>query len=290
MLLPWIYYPRLDKIIYGYNGDGILISILFGFMFVINIYSKLRSGGKSKKRYNIVTAIISFVILALSIYKIYAFYEDVNNFVSNDPLVGYGGAGVRLQNGLYAIAGLSFICCLLSTLSGYIKELKHLILFVVLSLFVGFSSYYIYQNKDSHNKLDKIEIEENLNKHFVAMGDALKSRRTDLFVDYIHPILYQSIGGKRKMAELMTEAYKELVIKDTKIEKIYKTETKGDVIQVLLLQNITFMKGVQEVNNTNKSVAISYDGGATWVFAGVEERSFEEMQKVLPELFSELKW
>ena len=81
------------------------------------------------------------------------------------------------------------------------------------------------------------EPESQLINHFDGMSSALKSKRTNIFVNYVHPILYQSIGGKTKFAELMSETYKEVSIKETKVEKILKTNVSGDVVQVLLLQS-----------------------------------------------------
>ena len=140
------------------------------------------------------------------------------------------------------------------------------------------------------DRLDKVTIEENLNVSFDKMGDALVNKRSDQFVEYMHPILYQSIGGKPKMIELMTALYEDVEIKEGKIIKVFKTKTEGDAIQALLMQSFTFVSGGEETNSTTQSFAFSYDGGRTWSFAGIENRTFDEMKKILPELFEELRY
>ncbi len=290
VLLPWIHYPRLELTIMGYDGDGYLISILFGFILFLNLYSLSRKGGKNQKRYNIITFAISFIILVLSIYKVYAFYQDIYSFQTDNPITSYAGAGVNLKYGLYVIAVLSFICLFLSSLGSLFSKTKHLLIFALVLIFTSGASYLAYQKITSLDHLDKVEIEENLNSQFGNMSNALVSKKSDQFVEYIHPIIYQSIGGKKKLAELMSELYKDVVIKETNYDKTLKTKTKGDAIQVLFLQSITFLKGMNEVSNTNKSYAFSYDGGKTWSFAGIEDKSFEDMKKILPELFEEMRF
>ena len=54
--------------------------------------------------------------------------------------------------------------------------------------------------------------------------------------------------------------------------------------------NFAIEKEGQEIETTSKSFAFSYDGGRTWSFAGIENRTFEEMKKILPELDEEMKY
>lgn len=290
VFLPWITYPRLEMTLKGYDGDGALFSILFFIILIANFYSAFRSRSNKKKAINILTSTLSGIIFALSVYKIYAFYEDVYNFTSDDPITSFAGAGVQLRYGLYVIAALSFICLFLSSIGSYFTKKKHLIFLVAFILLSGSISYLIYNSNKNNNRLDKIAIEENLNTSFIKMSNALVTKKPEQFVDFIHPILYQSIGGKKKLIELMTAMYEDVEIKEGKINKVFKTKTEGDVIQALLLQSFTFIKEANESNTTNKTFAFSYDGGRTWSFAGIENRTFDEMKKILPELFEELRY
>ncbi len=129
-----------------------------------------------------------------------------------------------------------------------------------------------------------------MHTHFDNMSNALISKRSDQFVEYMHPILYQSIGGRDKMIELMTALYEDVEIKESKIIKVLKTETRGDIIQTLLMQRFIIINGSEEVISSNQSFAFPYDGGRTWSFAGIEDRTFDEMKKILPELFEELRY
>jgi uncharacterized protein Yka (UPF0111/DUF47 family) len=102
-----------------------------------------------------------------------------------------------------------------------------------------------------------------LHTHFDNMSNALISKRSDQFVEYMHPILYQSIGGRDKMIELMTALYEDVEIKESKIIKVLKTETRGDIIQTLLMQRFIIINGSEEIISSNQSFAFSYDGGRT---------------------------
>ncbi len=289
-LMPWITYPRLEMTLKGYDGDGVLLAIIFFLILGINLYSAFRNNSNKKRIINIFSFVLAAIIFTLSVYKIYAFYEDVFSFQSNDPITSYAGAGVQLRYGLYVIATLSFICMFLSSLGSFFTKPKRLIFLLALFLISGGISYKVYNANSKIDRLDKIAIEENLNGAFEKMGNALVTKQSDQFVEYIHPILYQSIGGKKKLAELMSSMYQDVEVKEAKIIKVFKTKTEGDAIQALLMQSFTFFKNGSESNTTNKSFAFSYDGGRTWSFAGIEDRTFDEMKKILPEIFNELRY
>lgn len=290
VILPWIEYPRLEMILKGYDGDGVFLSILFSIIFFVNLYSWYKGGVKNKKIINIISFIFAAIIFLLGVYKIYAFYEDVYSFTSDNPITSYAGAGVNLKSGLYVISFLSFICLLVSSVGIYFTRTKQLIFLIGILLLSGAATFMIYNSIKNEKRLDKIEIEENLFTYFDKMGSALINKRSDQFVDLMHPILYQSIGGKSKMVELMTALYEDIEIKEGKIINVFKTETKGDVIQALLTQSFTFINAQGESQSTTQSFAFSYDGGRTWSFAGIENRTFDEMKKILPELFEELRY
>ena len=115
LVFPWIYYPRLELNIYGHNGDGWLISMMFLVVVFIGFLSTFKKSEQYRGIYNILIFCISLIILFLCIYKVYAFHEEVYNFKSDNPLLNYSGAGAKLNFGLYAIAGLSFLSAFLSS-------------------------------------------------------------------------------------------------------------------------------------------------------------------------------
>ena len=290
LFLPWIYYPRLDLNIYGHDGDGWLISIMFFVIFLIGSISLLKSSKEYRRVYNFLMFFISMVILLLCIYKIYAFHEEIYTFQSDDPIVSYSGAGVHLQIGLYAISAISFVTAFLSSIGNIFSKSKLPWYILSASLLIGIIAFLVYNNNKYRHSLDKVAIEENLNLHFDKMAQTLIRKRSDQFVDYVHPILYQSIGGRNKLIELMSNLYQDVEIKAANIDKVLKTKTRGDLIQALLIQNFVIAKDGQETKTTSKSFAFSYDGGRTWSFAGTENRTFDEMKKILPELFEELRY
>ena len=290
LFLPWIVYPRLDMTIKGYDGDGWLVSILFFLALLLNTYLFFKTKTIINRVGNILTFFLGLVIFSLGIYKIFAFYEDVNSFQSNDPITSYAGAGVYLASGLYIISIIGFLMLVVSSLGGYIKKKKHLILLFGLMLLSSLGSYLIFNQTKNSNQLDKVEIQENLDTAFAQMSNSLISGKSDQFVEYVHPILYQSIGGKGKLIELMSKLYEDVNVKSGKINKLFKTKTEGDVIQALLMQSFTFVTKGQETVSSTKSFAFSYDGGRSWIFAGIENRSYDEMKKIIPEIFDELRY
>ena len=290
LFLPWIYYPRLDLNIYGHSGDGWLISMLFFIMLSLSLVSISKKSENYRHVYNLLVFIGSIVILGLCIYKVYAFHEEIYNFKSDNPLLNYSGAGARLQLGLYVIAALSFASAFLSSL-GMIFSTSKLPWYILSGIvLIGVVASLIYNTTKHREKLDKTAIEENLNTYFNQMSEALIRKRSDQFVDFVHPILYQSIGGKKKLVQLMSALYADVDIKEAKLDKILKTNTKDDAIQALLIQNFTIQKDGKQSETSSKSFAFSYDGGRTWSFAGIENRSFDEMKKILPELSEELRY
>jgi len=88
----------------------------------------------------------------------------------------------------------------------------------------------------------------------------------------------------------MSKLYEDVNVKSGKINKVFKTKTEGDVIQALLMQSFTFVTKGQETVSSTKSFAFSYDGGRSWIFAGIENRSYDEMKKIIPEIFDELRY
>jgi len=274
----------------GYDGDGVLLSILFLIILIINLMPIVKKKFKENKSLNILTFIFGAIILTISVYKIVAFYEDVFTFRSDDPIISYAGAGVHLKSGLFIIVGLSTAILFFSSLGIFFTKSKRIVALIGFLFCAGAVTYLTYNVMKNNNRLDKIAIEENLNTHFNKMGNALITKDSEQFVEYIHPILYQSIGGKGKMVELMSALYEDVEIKEGKIIKVFKTKTRGDVIQALLMQSFTFRNAEGETESTTKSFAFSYDGGRTWSFAGIENRTFDEMRKILPELFEELRY
>jgi len=290
LFLPWIYYPRLDLNIYGHDGDGWLISMAFFVVVILGFISTRKKSENYRHVYNMLAFAISIVILFLCVYKIYAFHEEIYTFQSDDPIISYSGAGARLKLGLYVIATLSFITAFLSSLGTLFSKSKMPWYILSAVLLIGIIAFLIHNTNKHRDKLDKVAIEENLNTYFNKMGEALIRKRSDQFVEFVHPILYQSIGGKKKLVELMSALYADVEIKEANIDRILKTNTEGDVIQALLIQNFAIEKEGKETKTTNKSFAFSYDGGRTWSFAGIENRSFDEMKKILPELDEKLRY
>ncbi|MEM9548098.1 MAG: hypothetical protein AAGA77_19110 [Bacteroidota bacterium] len=290
LFFPWIYYPRLDLNIYGHNGDGWLFSMLFSIMLFLSLISLWKKSENYRHVYNMLIFAGSMLILALCIYKVYAFHEAIYNYQNDNPIMNYSGAGARLQWGLYAIAAISFANAFLSSLGMLFSTSK--LRWYILSglLLVGLISLMVYNTNKHKNKLDKVTVEENLNTYFNKMGETLIRKRSDQFVDFVHPILYQSIGGKEKLTQIMSALYADLSITEAKIDKILKTNIQDEAIQALLIQNFTIRKDGQQTETTSKSFAFSYDGGRTWSFAGTENRSFDEMKKILPELSEELRY
>lgn len=288
IFLPWIEYPRIEQTLKGYHGDGYLFSIVFFFIFCMGLYAHFSQSNAPLKKVNIINTILASVLLCVVIQKMIKFNKEVNEYLTDNPIMGYAGSGARLDIGLYVIGIICLLIIILSGFSPIFSKLKNLIILLIVGSVLGQGIY--FAKNALKPKLSQSEVVENLATEFDKMGNSLINKRPDLFANYVHPILYQSIGGKEKLISIMREMYADINISKAEIVKILETETKGENIQSLLFQRMTIDKNGQPTTVTNKTFAFSYDGGITWSFAGTEDRTFEQMREILPEIFDELAY
>lgn len=289
IFLPWIEYPKLEKVLYGYHGDGFFLSFLFFIIFCISFYLHLTSIKGRGKSFNRLIFILSISILLVSLRKIFQFNREVSEYLSDNPIMSYAASGAKLGSGLYIICLIGIAIMILSLFSKLFSKTRNLIIIFLVGILLTAAFY--FGSKLLKPELAESEVIENLTSDFNKMGQSLIDKRPEGFVEYVHPIIYTSMGGKRKMTDMMRDVYASSTITKAEITKIEKKKREGDDIQCLIYQTVMMLNSSgQEIPVTNKTFAFSYDGGRTWTFAGTEDKTFEEMQIILPEIFDELRY
>lgn len=290
VVLPWINYPTLDLIVYGKEGDGWLISMVFGVSMIISGIAFFRKKTSIHFITRILIGFLSISILSLCIYKIINFHQEVDAFVTDSPIMGYAGSGASLSYGLYVIIVISALTALLCMMQSYFSTFKNILkligftaIVIIVCLFGNKLSYLI----GAPEKQDQVI---NLKSSFDDMSTALVEKTPSKFVEHIHPILYESVGGKTKLAAMMADMYATIEIEKAEIVDIPTFIQKGNNVQALVYQKITFLNNSVSTTTSNLTIAFSYDAGKKWVFAGTENKPFDEMREVLPEIFDELKY
>lgn len=287
LLMPWIVYPMLKLTLYGKDGDGWLISITFFLIFII-----LALGNKFLKKSisEFVISIFSFGIFALSTYKIYKFHNEMNNYATDSPIMGYAGSGGYLSYGLYFILIVAVLIFILSIFSSVLKKWKSILLLLGGSIIVAMMYWGVSNKVLNSSSINIEEQKQNIETDFNKMSSALKDKRSEDFISSIHPIVYQSIGGKAKLIALMNDIYANIKVQSAEIVNVEKIHQKGKNVQALISQKITLINNNEFQVNTSFMIGFSYDGGVRWVFAGTENKPFKEMKKTLPEIYEELKY
>lgn len=290
IFLPWIEYPILELTMHGKDGDGWLISLTFFIVGVLCIYTLFSKNEYFKLIPRSLVILLNLVILCLSIYKIYAFNLEVANYTTDSPIMGYAASGAHLSYGLYAITFISSLQLILAIFEKTFRSYKNialLLISLVLLAIIGMSATKIISRIGAPDDSSKVL---NLKNEFSNMSTALIEQKPDDFVNYIHPILYESVGGKKQLAKFMAGMYENVRINNSKIIDLKTLVKKGSNIQTLITQESSYTINNIASSSQSTSFAFSYDQGRTWVFAGTEERSFDEMKKILPEIFDELRY
>lgn len=290
IFMPWIEYPTLKLTLYGSDGDGSLFSIVFFIIASIGIISLFRKKDRLPRWSKIIIAFLSSSIFLICSYKIYTFQYEVAHFQSESPIIGYAGSGARLSYGLFVIAILSCLIAIISLFENSFARIRNIALLILAILTFTFATVGVNHLINMVTAPDKNEQIVNLESAFDQMSTALIEKRSNDFVDYIHPILYQSVGGKNKLAQLMAGMYASISIENSEIVNIKALTKKGNNIQALVFQKFTFKTNNEISTSQTSSIAFSYDNGVTWVFAATENKPFKEMKQVLPEIFDELQY
>jgi hypothetical protein len=127
------------------------------------------------------------------------------------------------------------------------------------------------------------------------MGKALANGDYSSFIDYNHPVMIQSFGGKEKAISLIRAAMDKLKssgtkIKDVSLADIYDIKHEADNIQAIITQQVIYDENGKNKTEIQKMIAVSDNGGAKWHFININGKTKAEMLKYFPDLNTNLKF
>lgn len=294
--MPWIHYPKMNVAIYGYLVDGILTGLYFLISLIFASYVLY------KKKLN---TIISLALILVGLFLAYSSIirlDDLNNekinFRSDNPLISSGTAGFHEGIGIYvygiAAAGLSLTLILglilkhFQTDTATLKIKKYLMVgLVCVAVVIG--AVALFKIMIPSDKLSKSSLTPIISGHVRSMGDALKNGNYTLFLDYNHPGIIQSNGGRAKAIEMLQETNKALLENNTKIvsvllKDVHDIKINGENIQVIITQEVLFDNNGKSINELQKMLAVSDDSGKSWQFININNKTKTEVLEFFPSL------
>ena len=306
--MPWLHYPKGNGVIYGYLVDGIVTGFVF---FLILLYSLLTL---KKRHFN---SIFSFIIAGLGFLMAVASYSYILeleaeklNFKTENPMIAIATAGFHQGIGIYifGIAGLGvFLTILLhylfkvfntkSTISNQFSNNANIVIkygtYLVIIILIASMFFALFKNKNQNITQDSVRTE--ITKEISGMGKALANGDYNSFIDYNHPVMIQSYGGREKAISLIQAAMDELkssgtTIRDVSLADIYDIKYEADNIQAIITQQVIFDENGKDKKEIQKMIAVSEDGGANWHFININGKTKAEMFKFFPVLNPNLKF
>jgi hypothetical protein len=132
-----------------------------------------------------------------------------------------------------------------------------------------------------------------LNTSAKRMAQLFVDKKYDAYVNFVHPKIWKSLGGKDKMIVVLKKSLKDMeaegfainnvTILETAPVVIVKTELQSVVTQMLELK----MKDGRLVS-TSYLIATSTDNGKTWYFTDTSGKTLKQMQALFPSLSNKL--
>lgn len=141
----------------------------------------------------------------------------------------------------------------------------------------------------SSGKDHSITIKEQAN----IMAKYLIEKDLSSFLRYTHPKLIAMAGGKEKMIATLEKGFKEMQEEGTGFQKFTVGEPSKVIetnkeLQATVPQTIEMKVPNGRLVAVSTLIAISLDNGKNWYFLDTSRRDIEAMQKLFPNLSSEL--
>jgi hypothetical protein len=113
-------------------------------------------------------------------------------------------------------------------------------------------------------------------------------------VEYMHPKVIQSAGGKQKMLQMMNAGMEQMKAQGISIQsatvgepgKFYKAGTE---IHCLIPNNIRIKTPNSSIVTHSNLLAISQDGGKNWTFLDLNKGTIASIPKLFPNFNKDLK-
>ncbi len=306
--MPWLHYPKPDAVVYGYVSDGIVTGFIFLLMLIVSVYNIKKSA------FNYVGS--GFMAL-VSLWMGFEAYKKINdieaeklNFSTDNPVIALASAGFTQGIGIYVMGMASvaiFVTIILALLfQAFSPKLVHneetktslgrKELFILISALgiVALLSYFFIFGKMQSNP-DSETLRTSISNSVTAMGKAIQTENYDAFVNYNHPIMIQSYGGKERTKDLLNATLQELKksgykVKSAALSQVHDVQFKQNNIQAIISQELTLDSMNMDKVQMQKMIAISDNNGASWSFINIDGKSREEIKSVFPLINPNLKF
>ena len=121
----------------------------------------------------------------------------------------------------------------------------------------------------------------------------LLKRDFEAFAKFTYPKLIEMIGGEKKMVDILKNGEKEMDKGGIKFLNVTIGEpssiiTKGNELQCTIPQTIEMKVPNGKLITKSTLIGISTDGGKHWYFVDTSGKSIQALQKMLPNLSSDL--
>jgi len=306
--MPWLHYPKPDAVVYGYVSDGIVTGFIFVLMLIVSVYNV------KKPAFNYIGS--GFMAL-VSLWMGFEAYTKINeieaeklNFSTDNPVIALSTAGFEQGIGIYVMGMASMaifvtiiIALLFQAFSPKLiqnEEAKTSLgrkeLFVLISTLgiVALISYFFIFG-EIESKPDEAALKTSISNSVAEMGKAIQTENYDAFVNYNHPIMIQSYGGKERTKDLLSATLQELKksgyrVKSAALSEVHDIQFKQNNIQAIISQKLTLDSMNLDKVQMQKMIAISENNGASWSFINIDGKSKEEIKSVFPLINPNLKF
>ena len=304
--MPWLIYPKSNTIFYGYIGDGVITGTLFFVILAFSI-NAFRKGAFSLLP-SIFTIGLSGLLTIVFYNKISDFNFDKANFTTQSPELAVATAGYKLGYGVYvfgyaaiAILVIAIVVAITNKVwskTNIVAEKQgskkmdiaiSAILLLVLSILA-----FNFQNF-STKEYTQDSLQPVLSKDIQQMGKALKEADFNSFINFNHPSMVESYGGRSnfiKLLEATEKSMKEsgLVVKDVSLANIFDIQKDDKSVQAIITQAITLTYGLKDTTETQMLIAVSENQGNNWHYINITGKSKSEMKRFFPLLNQNLKF
>jgi NADH:ubiquinone oxidoreductase subunit 6 (subunit J) len=306
--MPWLHYPKPNAVVYGYMSDGIVTGFIFLLFLVVFLYNI-----KKATFNNFGSGLMALISLWMG-YEAYTKINDIEleklNFSTDNPIIALSTAGFDQGIGIY-IMGMTSIALFVTIITAlilqtfspkYIKnqetkvslDTKKLVILVVILGIIAILCYFFTLIK-FENKLDKTELKNVISNSVVAMGKAIQTEDYNAFVNFNHPIMIQSYGGKERTKALLSATLQELKksgykVKNTELSQVHDVQYIQNNIQAIISQKLTLDSMNLDKIQIQKMIAISENNGISWSFINIDGKSREEIKSVFPLINPKLKF
>jgi hypothetical protein len=291
--MPWLEYPKIDLVLEGRNGVGWFTSMLFFIIFLLVLLLLFY-----KKRDRLLGGSVFGVgafLTIIGLEKIIRFFLEWKHESSDLFLINLAGAGVILKYGVYVLtvsAGLITILAIPFIFTTFFEQSgrQRAFLNYVLIFITAIGALIAYAELRPVPEVSQEQVVSAIKNDYVSMNKVLMDGDYDKVVNYTHPTIYQSLGGIERYKQVLQEVKTQALRADVRVDDVVKYVQKGENVQAIFHHTTVFSTPEGSETVRGSSFGFSNDVGKTWVFVGINGKSFPEMKKDFPDIFDELNY